>query len=84
MANNYGVNELKEKCMDIIKYGITIEDVLFIAFQLNIICLNWRISALNSVSIISKKYSKKSEAFRKMDENSLKNYLAKVSEYVFK
>ena len=27
LANNYGENELKQKCLDIIKNGITIENV---------------------------------------------------------
>ncbi len=85
LANNYGVNELKQKCVDIIGNGITIENVCTlyctsIKFKLTELenkCFKFAANKMKAIF--------KTDAFRKMDENSLKIFLEKASDYdVFK
>jgi hypothetical protein len=78
LANNYKEEDLKEKCLDIIKNNITLENVC------NFYCDSFRekINELEDYcfqfAFENLKEVKKTEAFRRMDENSLKNFKIKV------
>jgi hypothetical protein len=85
LADNYGEKELKQKCFDIIKNGITIENVCTLyctSIKHNLIhlesnCYEFCANNLNKIC--------KTGAFDKMDENLLKRLLKRAADnQVFK
>jgi RCC1 and BTB domain-containing protein len=85
LANDYKEEKLKEKCFDIIKSDITIENVCSlycISIKLNLqefekFCFNYSVNKMNHIF--------KTKAFREMDEKSMKKFMERAAEYnVFK
>ena len=79
LADNYGENELKQKCLDIIKDGINIENVC----TLYCTSIKYNLTELENkcFEFCANKMNKivKTEAFHKMDEKSIKIVLEKLA-----
>jgi RCC1 and BTB domain-containing protein len=80
LANDYKEEDLKQRCVDIIKNSITIENVC------SLYCLSYR-ENLNELeehcfrfAFDNLKEVKKTKAFNQMDEKSEKNFKFKVFE----
>jgi RCC1 and BTB domain-containing protein len=79
LANNYKEEELKLKCVDIIKTNITIENVcpLYCAsIKYNLsdfedFCFNFAVNKMNQIL--------RTEGFRQMDENSIKKFMERMA-----
>jgi hypothetical protein len=80
LANDYNEQELEQKCVDIIKKDITVENVCSIFSTLikyNLkefedYCLEFAINNMDQVS--------KTESFRLMDANSMKQLVIKAAD----
>jgi hypothetical protein len=78
LANDYKEEKLKQKCLDIITKSITIENVCTLYCfsirnkwnELENQCFEFAFNSLREV--------KKTEAFRRMDENTFKTFKIKV------
>ncbi len=79
MANDYKEEELKLKCVDIIKNNITLENVCYLycssvkykLSELEGFCFNFAATKMSQIVI--------TEGFRKMDENSMKNFMERAT-----
>jgi hypothetical protein len=79
LANDYKEEELKPKCVDIIKKGITIKNVCSLycsSIKYNLTefenhCFNFAVKRMNQICL--------TEGFRKMNENSMKKLMERVA-----
>ncbi len=79
LANNYKEEELKLKCVDIIRSNLTIENVcsLYCASikynlsELEDFCFNFAVTKMNQIFI--------TEGFRQMSENSVKKFMERAA-----
>jgi hypothetical protein len=81
LANEYKEEILKQKCFDVIKNGLNIENVL----DFYRISIREKLDELEKIcfefAFYNLKEVKETETFRRMDENSMKNFKIKVFDF---